>query len=573
MKQLRAVPTLVSLVSLYGLTGAHVAAQSNGSPDPFTDVVSVEVVNVDVVVVDRDGQPVVGLSQDDFEIFEDGQPREISNFYASESSAAAFEHHLAGNRVADAESPTGTVRRIALLFDANSLTHRERNKAIEAAKRFVAEKFDGSYEWSVIAFDDQVRILQPFTADKYRVESSLERVKDLRLLQRRRVQSTDSFLSEDPASTRAYQLVRSIQGRTGLAPSLQDFEVRQRTLEMLHEAKRTALAAVFTMRSHARLSGRKSLILVSGALESLPSIEQLIGRSAPGGGQSQDRSDPMLMTLQQELAQLMGTVVQTANASNFSIYPISALVQTTPTAPHHDVERRTAAFLDSFDSISGTVDTETAPRMLADGTGGVYFQTSKFYEAFHEVDSRTSNTYVLGFRTVREPDRKYHRIRVEVRKPGLTAKAREGYLHLSAADRVLEELSTPLVFPKERGDIPVTVSIAEGRDETSPKDRLLSVHAAVPVRDLTLVPQGEQSFGRVQVVLGVYDEHGNLLDLVPTQQDIRVEATMVERVLAEGENASFKLNVRLKPGTYTLSLTLMDEVSSRFGTTLERVEI
>jgi VWFA-related protein len=317
-----ALPASCLALALGVATGPRLLGQEEPAAGRFAEVVEVEVVDVDVVVVDRDGRPVVGLTREDFAVFEDGELREITNFYSFESATTAFEHHRAGERVASPESRGDQVRRIAILFDANTLTHRERNRAVEAAKRFVAEKFDGSYEWAVVAFDDEVRILQPFTADKFQVEASLERVKDLRLLQRRRVEATDAFLSEDPASTRAYQRVRQIQDRTGQAPSLQDFEVRSRVLESMQEAKKTALAAVYTMRAHARLSGRKSLILVSGALESLPTMEQMIGKSAPGAGQEQGRTDPMLTTLQQEIAQLMGAVVQTANASSFSIYPM-----------------------------------------------------------------------------------------------------------------------------------------------------------------------------------------------------------------------------------------------------------
>src|SRR6187397_1955370 len=39
-----------------------------------------ELVTVDVVVVGRDGQPLGGLARSDFQVKEDGQPREIVSF-------------------------------------------------------------------------------------------------------------------------------------------------------------------------------------------------------------------------------------------------------------------------------------------------------------------------------------------------------------------------------------------------------------------------------------------------------------------------------------------------------------
>ena len=70
----------------------------------------------------------------------------------------------------------------------------------------------------------------------------------------------------------------------------------------------------------------------------------------------------------------------------------------------------------------------------------------------------------------------------------------------------------------------------------------------MPVKDITLVPQGLESFGRVQLILGVYDKNGNLIDLVPVHQDIRVDSMQEAAVLARNETATFKLKVRLKPG-------------------------
>jgi hypothetical protein len=42
--------------------------------------VEVHVVNVDVSVTDRSGNPVNGLTKHDFEIFEDGKPLKVTNF-------------------------------------------------------------------------------------------------------------------------------------------------------------------------------------------------------------------------------------------------------------------------------------------------------------------------------------------------------------------------------------------------------------------------------------------------------------------------------------------------------------
>ena len=47
----------------------------------LSESIEVRVVNVDVMVADRDGRPVTGLTKDDFEIFEDKKPQVITSFY------------------------------------------------------------------------------------------------------------------------------------------------------------------------------------------------------------------------------------------------------------------------------------------------------------------------------------------------------------------------------------------------------------------------------------------------------------------------------------------------------------
>src|SRR5256885_14744736 len=47
----------------------------------LVETIEVHVVNVDVVVTDREGNRVRGLTRDDFELYEDKRPQTITNFY------------------------------------------------------------------------------------------------------------------------------------------------------------------------------------------------------------------------------------------------------------------------------------------------------------------------------------------------------------------------------------------------------------------------------------------------------------------------------------------------------------
>ncbi|HEY4590970.1 MAG TPA: hypothetical protein VIJ61_01100, partial [Thermoanaerobaculia bacterium] len=58
------------------------AAQESPAGESFKESIEVSVVNLDVYVTDKKGQPITGLKKEDFQVFEDGNPVEITNFFA-----------------------------------------------------------------------------------------------------------------------------------------------------------------------------------------------------------------------------------------------------------------------------------------------------------------------------------------------------------------------------------------------------------------------------------------------------------------------------------------------------------
>src|SRR5947209_3603213 len=63
--------------------GLSTVQQQEQQPSPLTARIEVSLVNVDGTVTSR-GEPLRGLTRDDFEILEDGVPQTITNFYAIE---------------------------------------------------------------------------------------------------------------------------------------------------------------------------------------------------------------------------------------------------------------------------------------------------------------------------------------------------------------------------------------------------------------------------------------------------------------------------------------------------------
>src|SRR5439155_21958734 len=77
------------ILAILTLAATSLAAQQSQTPLPkLTETIDVKVINVDVVVTDKKGNSIPGLTKDDFELFENGQPKLITNFYEVEGKKA-----------------------------------------------------------------------------------------------------------------------------------------------------------------------------------------------------------------------------------------------------------------------------------------------------------------------------------------------------------------------------------------------------------------------------------------------------------------------------------------------------
>ncbi|HEX7807463.1 MAG TPA: hypothetical protein VF608_02020, partial [Thermoanaerobaculia bacterium] len=93
--------------------------------------IDVRVINVDVVVTDKRGNPVTGLKAEDFEIFENSAPKPVSNFYEVENGRPkleAFETGAAAPEPEKTEIPDNMKRRIIFYVDNLSLAPFNRNR-------------------------------------------------------------------------------------------------------------------------------------------------------------------------------------------------------------------------------------------------------------------------------------------------------------------------------------------------------------------------------------------------------------------------------------------------------------
>jgi VWFA-related protein len=104
---------IVTIAALASATAVLWAGQGPQQPQP-TFRTGVEAVSVSVIVTDAEGNPVAGLTQDDFEVLENAVPRPVTTFSAVNVPIERTETVLAERDVIGNDQPPGRVWLIAL---------------------------------------------------------------------------------------------------------------------------------------------------------------------------------------------------------------------------------------------------------------------------------------------------------------------------------------------------------------------------------------------------------------------------------------------------------------------------
>ena len=152
-------------------------------PPLFVETVDVNVVNVEVFVTDQSGHRVAGLTRDDFELFEDGQPVEISNFYTVEWQDALMPRPAVAAPEAPAALPPSR-RRLPPDQQLNLVVYVDHAHLMPAARRQILEDLEGFLEDRLIEGDNvmlisyhrTLELVEPFTQDHERIVQALSRM-------------------------------------------------------------------------------------------------------------------------------------------------------------------------------------------------------------------------------------------------------------------------------------------------------------------------------------------------------------------------------------------------------------
>src|SRR6185437_12642980 len=173
----------VIVATMLLFAGGLVAAQQSPPPPKEPGLVmhvTIRVVLVDAVVLDKEGHPIKGLKSDDFTVTEDGVRERIAFFSERNSQRTnsapppIIPAHVTTNRpaVTQANAENGTVA--VLLLDGLNTPAQNQIYVKQQMLKFLARQYDPNTKLAVIALTNKLTVLQNFTQDPLLLRSALD---------------------------------------------------------------------------------------------------------------------------------------------------------------------------------------------------------------------------------------------------------------------------------------------------------------------------------------------------------------------------------------------------------------
>ena len=161
-----------------------------------------------------------------------------------------------------------------------------------------------------------------------------------------------------------------------------------------------------------------------------------------------DRRELFALDHRERLREITGL----ANRGNVTFYPISAGLETSTSAPRQATAR-------TFVENRTPLERQSDLRALADDTDGIAIvNTNNIAEPMRRIIADTSSYYLVGYQSTNEKvDGAFRSIKVAVKRPGVTVRARRGYRAVSAAEmRAGAKAVTPAAGASAAPDATIT---------------------------------------------------------------------------------------------------------------------
>ena len=537
------------VVSLF----AAIALQQSSLPQaPAVFRSGTRLVQVNVVVHKKNGEPVADLKKEDFTILERGKPQAVSFFSidvaappppapssapAAVSAALLPSHTFTNLFAARAGVPTSVT---VVLLDLLNAPPGDQMRARDGVIKFLRQQLDPQDRIAIFAMTSHgLTLLHDYTTDSAALVERLRNVKSH--------MSTDLGGSMLDSNTQKELRDMGLDALADAEQRAADFATADRISNSISVFK--ALAEHM-----AGIPGRKNLVWVSSGFPLSIDFDDM-----PEVGSPMTR-DKRIFTAE------MSEAVRTLNDSGIAVYPVDARGVFNPVIREADIAAPSRRDWGKMPSTTVTSSPTSTMFVLADRTGGRFaYNTNDVAGAIRGAMDDSRVTYTLGYYPADEtPDGKFREIKVSVNRPDLEVRARKGYFATRQVDRSantrLREIQGAVWSPIDSTALPLTAEV----QLTGEHAETVQVLVQIDPKAVSFKKDGDRWKAELDVAFVQKDAHGlkqgtgglENLSIAMTEDNYKkvIEQGLIHRYRGARE-----------PGATTLRIVVRDANTASLG--------
>ena len=536
------------------------------------------VILVDLIVTDKEGNFVSDLRPEELEVYEDRKKQRVVFFQLHESK---FHKEEPGSKPVLASAPVDTSHHaprsrgapVVFLVDLNNMHPHTLNQIRESIRAYMNGDAERPGKFMLASVKHQLSVDQRFTRDPSKFLAALDDLRaapDIatdfpRLLQEMETIFLPLDFLDPPIS-----LVRSVVSSAVARGRIYLNRINQKLAT-------TRGAVVAVLRHLGSLPGRKTVFFYSNGypLAADMILQNVLARRLQRMDLPPEQQMVYIQEALGEMSKRMGisdhlrVMANEANLSQISIYSIDPRGLMTT-----GLDASLAGGSNNFNgkyASAGIKEPQRFLKILSKNTGGLCFVNSNDLEAGLRQAFRDSGRYyLLGYvPTTKRKKGKFHQIKIKVRRRGVEVRFRDGYSEREDSRAVRDQMVNAFKFPELFEDFPLTVG-------TGYRSGKLIVRTVIPTPSLDFQATDEnRNQCTVEIMGALLDESGKWISdrfVIRKQFDMDFS----DQELQDWKRHRVVVNIsetELSPGEYDLVVVARQAQSGKISAVLHNVQV
>jgi VWFA-related protein len=552
-------------------------AQESPEKKQPTFRVPVDVVVVNAAVTDKNGNPITDLTRGDFKVFEDGKPQAIQTFELESYEPIQSEEEKAG---AESLPPRGAKsapnstrpRLVSLLIDDITAAAPRDNYplVVKAIKDFIDQDVRPGDQVAILSGSGRVHF--PFSDSR---QTLLEEINTLSA--KLNVHSISKSECPTLGEIQAKKIAENSFGndlqdtylRAAVAETIQCMSLDPNDSNTVDVARGLARAAAGRQHQESEYRSRILLDTFRQHFRSLRHFDATKSAVIFSAGFLSQGDDTISYALQD--------VVDEALASGVVLNAVDIRGLYTPITP---ASERPALYPDTASDKQNMYLEDMAAQedplfRMSNDTGGLFYHNSNdLYAGIKEIVHRHSSYYVLTYtRPSQKYDGRYHRIKVEVARPGLEVSYRKGYYapkeELTFERRKKEDILEALQAPGNLNEIPIVLAYNYYQEDDS--RYAVSLSTSISIRGLRFLDEDSRRKNLINIVVVAFDEMDHYVDGIEKSIDFKLTDATYAALVDRGITS--RVEFKLPLGRYKIKAVVREGAQGKMGSTTKVVEI